>query len=145
MMARVMGVREDDEETLDRACDLGSPSSWPTSPATCRDDDAAGRCYLPLEWLAEADIPPGEHMKPAYREQLVALVARLLDSPSARAAARVGAERLAFRQRWAVLRRANIYGAIGARCARAARGVGPPVAPRRCAKLARRSGRSWKR
>ena len=57
---------------------------------------------------------PGEHMRPAYREALVALVGRLLDLAEAHAAAaRWGANRLPFRQRWAVLAAANIYGAIG--------------------------------
>ena len=53
-------------------------------------------------------------MKPRFREALVVLVERLLDlAESHEAAARLGATRLAFRQRWAVLAAANIYGAIG--------------------------------
>jgi phytoene synthase len=107
MMAQVMGVAADDHETLDR--DL------------C-EDDAAGRCYLPAEWLAEADIPPGEHMKPEFRAALVALVVRLLELADAHeVAARWGANGLRFRQRWAVLAAANIYGAIG----RKVRALGP--------------------
>ncbi|HEY6817327.1 MAG TPA: phytoene/squalene synthase family protein [Croceibacterium sp.] len=114
MMAHIMGVPDDDEETLDRACDLGLAFQLANIARDVSDDDAADRCYLPAEWLAEADIPPGEHMKPAYREQLVALVARLLDlAERHEAAARVGAARLGFRQRWAVLAAAEIYGAIG--------------------------------
>jgi 15-cis-phytoene synthase len=53
-------------------------------------------------------------MKPQYRAQLVEMAARLIDlAESHEAAARVGAGRLRFRQRWAVLAAANIYGAIG--------------------------------
>ena len=114
MMAHVMGVENDDEETLERACDLGLAFQLANIARDVSEDDAADRCYLPREWLAEADIPPGEHMKPAHRERLVALVARLLDLAELHeAAARVGAARLPFRQRWAVLAAAEIYGAIG--------------------------------
>jgi hypothetical protein len=45
----------------------GSPSSSPISRAISSEDDRRGRCYLPADWLAEADIPPGEHMKPIAR------------------------------------------------------------------------------
>ena len=122
MMARIMGVPEEDEETLDRAFDLGVAFQLCNIARDMSDDDAADRCYLPLEWLAEADIPPGEHMKPIYREQLVALVARLLDLAEEHAAAgRFGAARLPFRQRCAVLTAANIYGAV----AREVRELGP--------------------
>jgi phytoene synthase len=114
MMARVMGVPADESETLDRACDLGIAFQLANIARDVSEDDAADRCYLPVEWIAEADIPPGEHMKPKYREQLVALVARLLDLAEAHeAAGRYGAGALGFRQRWAVLAAANIYGAIG--------------------------------
>ncbi len=114
MMARVMGVPEDAEETLDRACDLGLAFQLANIARDVSEDDAAGRCYLPVEWLVEADIPPGQHMKPAYRAALTRVVARMLDlAEQHEAAARVGAGALAFRQRWAVLSAANIYGAIG--------------------------------
>lgn len=114
MMARVMGVAADDEEMLDRACDLGIAFQLNNIARDMEEDDAAGRCYLPVEWLAEANIPPGEHMKPVYRKELVALIARLLDMAERHeAAARTGVAGLRFRQRWAVLAAANIYGAIG--------------------------------
>ncbi|MBO0749338.1 MAG: phytoene/squalene synthase family protein, partial [Porphyrobacter sp.] len=104
MLARVMGVPAEDHDTLDRACDLGLAVQLANVARDLCEDDAAGRCYLPLDWLAEADIPPGEPMKPEYRDALVALVARLLDLAEAHeAAARWGANRLRFRQRWAVL------------------------------------------
>lgn len=110
MMAHVMGVDEDDERTLDRACDLGIAFQLANIARDLSEDDAAERCYLPREWLAEADIPPGEHMKPAYRAALVRLVARLLDLAEVyEASARRGTEELSFRQRWAVLAAANIY------------------------------------
>jgi phytoene synthase len=114
MMARVMGVPADHGETLDRACDLGLAFQLNNIARDVSEDDAAGRCYIPVEWLVEADIPPGQHMKPRYRPQLVALVNGLIDlAEEHEAAARYGAAQLRFRQRWAVLGAANIYGAIG--------------------------------
>jgi 15-cis-phytoene synthase len=110
MMAHVMGVDDDDAETLDRACDLGIAFQLANIARDVSEDDAAGRCYLPREWLAEADIPPGEHMKPAHRPALVRLVARLLDLAEVyEASARLGTRKLDYRQRWAVLTAANIY------------------------------------
>lgn len=113
MMAVVMGVSPDDEDTLDRACDLGLAFQLSNIARDLSEDDAAGRCYLPLEWLVEADIPPGEQMKPHYRRQLAALAHRMCEMEKAyEASARIGAGRLAFRQRWAVLAAAGIYGEI---------------------------------
>jgi phytoene synthase len=111
MMAHVMGVDVDgDDETLDRACDLGIAFQLANIARDISEDDAAGRCYLPREWLAEADIPPGEHLKPAHRGALVRLVARLVELAEVyEASARRGTARLSFRQRWAVLAAANIY------------------------------------
>lgn len=113
MMAAVMGVPADDEDTLDRACDLGIAFQLGNIVRDVWEDDANGRCYLPVEWLVEADIPPGEVTKPHYRGALVPMVARACQlAHDYEASARVGAARLAFRQRWAVLSAANIYGAI---------------------------------
>ena len=133
MAARALGVPEDDHEALDRACDLGLSFELVNMARNMWNDDAADRAYLPVEWLAEADIPPGEHMKPVFREQLVALVTRLLDLAEEHSAAgRYGAARLPFRQRWAVLTAANIYGAV----AREVRERGPTAWDHRVRKLA---------
>jgi 15-cis-phytoene synthase len=114
MTARIMGVPENDEERLDRAFELGVAFQLCNIARDLCEDDAAERCYLPLEWLAEADIPPGEHMKPIYRERLVEIVARLVEMAEAyEASARLGTVGLSFRHRWAVLSAANIYLAIG--------------------------------
>lgn len=122
MMAVVMGVAPDDEDTLDRACDLGLAFQLGNIVRDVAEDDRAGRCYLPAEWLAAADIPPGEQMKPPYRQALVGVAGRLCHLAGRyEASARIGAARLAFRQRWAVLAAAGIYGAIARKVA-AARG-----------------------
>uniref|UniRef100_UPI0020C6AD96 phytoene/squalene synthase family protein n=1 Tax=Sphingomonas bacterium TaxID=1895847 RepID=UPI0020C6AD96 len=75
MMAVVMGVPPDDEGTLDRACDLGMAFQLANIARDLGEDDAAGRCYLPTQWLAEVDLPPGELMRPAWRPR-VAMLAR---------------------------------------------------------------------
>ncbi len=124
MMAVVMGVAPSDEDTraqdtLDRACDLGLAFQLANIARDIKEDNAAGRCYLPTEWLAEADIPPGMHMKPNYRRELVAIAARLVALARVHErSSRIGAARLGFRQRWAVLSAAGIYGAIATEVAR---------------------------
>ena len=119
MMAVVMGVAPDDEDTLDRACDLGLAFQLANIARDLAEDDAAARCYLPAEWLAEHDIPPGEQMKPPYRPAMARLAARLCERARAhRCSARIGAARLAPRQRWAILAAAGIYGEIAVEVAR---------------------------
>lgn len=113
LMAIVMGVPADDEATLDRACDLGIAFQLANIARDVEEDDRAARCYLPVEWLVEMDMPPGQHMKPPFRDRLVVLVRRL----AARAelheeSARIGTKALAFRSAWAVLAAAGIYGDI---------------------------------
>lgn len=120
MMAVVMGVRPDDDATLDRACDLGLAFQLANIARDISEDDAAGRCYLPDDWMAMLDIGPGEVMRPHNRKKL-ALMGRWLadEAEQYEASARVGAARLPFRARWAVLSAAGIYGDI-ARQVRAA-------------------------
>ncbi len=114
MMARVMGVPADDEETLDRACDLGLAFQLANIARDLDEDDRAGRCYLPMEWLAEEDIEPGQLMKPHHRQELCDLANRLVDRMELHAAAaRLGTRQLPFRSRWAILSATNIYTAIG--------------------------------
>ena len=74
-----------------------SPSSSPTSPATCVEDHGVGRCYLPADWLAEPAWPRRSGQRP-----LPELVGdRRAASPRwpqrYEASARVGAARLPFR------------------------------------------------
>lgn len=114
MMAVVMGVSPTNEDTLDRACDLGLAFQLANIARDIVEDDAAGRCYLPVEWLVEEDIEPGQHTKPHHRQELADMAARLVAlMEKHEAAARVGAAKLPFRSRWAVLSAARIYGEIG--------------------------------
>ncbi len=113
MMAVVMGVDPKDEDTLDRACDLGLAFQLSNIARDIGEDDAVGRCYLPIDWLVEADIPPGEHMRPHFRSRLADMAWWLANMVGDyEASARVGAGKLPFRSRWAVLAAAGIYGDI---------------------------------
>ncbi len=113
MMAAVMGVAADDDETLDRACDLGLAFQLANIARDVAEDAAVGRCYLPTDWLAEAGIAPDQLMAEVNRPALSGLVRRLCDaSERYEASARIGAAQLPFRARWAVLAAAGIYGDI---------------------------------
>ncbi|MBD3730520.1 MAG: phytoene/squalene synthase family protein [Sphingomonadales bacterium] len=114
MMAVVMGVSPHDDEVLDRACDLGLAFQLANIARDIEEDDRADRCYLPVEWLVEEDIEPGQHMKPHHRGELVEMAARLVALMETHAAAaRMGAASLPLRSRWAVLAAARIYTGIG--------------------------------
>jgi phytoene synthase len=113
MMAIIMGVRPDDEPVLDRACDLGIAFQLANIARDLSEDHVAGRCYLPEEWLAEVDIPPGEELKPHFRRRLALLARRLAERAGLyERSARHGTPALPFRSAWAVLAAAGIYGDI---------------------------------
>jgi len=113
MMAIVMGVAPDDEETLTRACDLGLAFQLANIARDIAEDAAGGRCYLPADWLAQAGIDPADPLAPEHRAALAGL-ARRVASLAARYedSARLGTPALPFRSAWAVLAAAGIYGGI---------------------------------
>ncbi|XUU61998.1 phytoene/squalene synthase family protein [Erythrobacter sp. HA6-11] len=114
MMALVMGVKREDAFTLDRAADLGFAFQLANIARDVVEDDAVGRCYLPAIWLVEEDIEPGQHTKPHHRQELGDMAAKLIALMEHHAAAsRIGAAKLPFRSRWAILSAARIYTAIG--------------------------------
>jgi 15-cis-phytoene synthase len=113
MMAVVMGVDAAEDATLDRACDLGLAFQLANIARDVAEDAAAGRCYLPQDWLAEKGIEPTELMAAQHRSALTDITKRLCDmSERYEASAKVGAARLPLRARWAVLSAAGIYGDI---------------------------------
>jgi 15-cis-phytoene synthase len=113
MMAVIMGVDPNDEDTMKRACDLGLAFQLANIARDISEDDAADRCYIPDEWLSEADIAPGEHMRPHNRSRLGDIAWWLADmAEDYEESARIGARKLPFRSRWAVLAAAGIYGDI---------------------------------
>ncbi|MFK3889649.1 phytoene/squalene synthase family protein [Sphingomonas sp. NPDC079357] len=122
LMAVVMGVSPDDDATLDRACDLGLAFQLANIARDIEEDARADRCYLPVDWLVEMDMPPGEHMKPPYRDRLAVLAKRLATRAQLHEdSAAIGTKALSFRSAWAVLAAAGIYGDI----ARAVAARGP--------------------
>ncbi len=119
MMACLMGVRTDDADTLGRANDLGLAFQLANIARDVSEDADAGRCYIPMDWLAEADIAPGEHMKTHSRPAMAKIAQRMAHMAAGyEASARIGARRLPFRCRWAVLAAAGIYGDIAREVAR---------------------------
>jgi phytoene synthase len=104
MMAAIMGVDPADEDTLDRAADLGLAFQLSNIARDLVEDHGVGRLYVPADWGVAN--PADRAALADHAERLAALVERY------EASARVGAARLPFRARWAVLSAANIYGAI---------------------------------
>jgi phytoene synthase len=114
MMAIVMRVPPEDEETLQRAADLGIAFQLSNIARDIRDDHEAGRCYLPKQWMEVHGVDPLDPMRPDRRDHLVALVRRIcVLSEHYEGSARAGIDALPFRSRWAVHAAATIYGRIG--------------------------------
>ena len=114
MMAWLMGVR--DEPTLVRGCDLGLAFQLTNIARDVGDDAAAGRVYLPGEWLRQAGgvADAARLMNPENRAAVVAVVSRLLDEADRyyRSAA-MGVPRLPFRSAWAIATARHVYADIG--------------------------------
>lgn len=113
MMAIVMGVAPDDDATLTRACDLGLAFQLANIARDVAEDAAAGRCYLPADWLREAGVDPADLLARQTRPALTGLTARLANLAARyEESARLGTPALPFRCAWAVLSAAGIYGGI---------------------------------
>jgi phytoene synthase len=113
MMALIMGVAPDDANTLDRAEHLGLAFQLANIARDVREDFEGRRCYLPEEWLNESPLALENRGKTAALTRQLAELAAGYE-----ASARVGARRLPFRSRWAVLAAAGIYGDIAREVAR---------------------------
>ena len=114
MMAVVMGVDPADDDTLDRACDLGIAFQLANIARDILPDVMAGRCYLPQAWLSEHRLAEANISDIRHRRTISRFACRLVELASAyRMSARVGAARLPFRSRLAVLSADAVYGAIG--------------------------------
>lgn len=116
MMAILMGVPADEQETLEHAADLGIAFQLSNIARDIREDQQNGRCYLPLDWLAEFDVEPSRLFEERNRSALTTMAQRLVDNVAIyERSARKGVGRLPFRSRLAVLAALRIYGAIGRR------------------------------
>jgi phytoene synthase len=112
MMAWIMGVRERD--TLDRAADLGIAFQLTNIARDVIDDAAAGRVYLPGQWLRTQGIDGERIAEAEYRAPLAMVVATLLDEAERYyASATVGIPRLRFRLAWSIATALLVYRDIG--------------------------------
>jgi phytoene synthase len=122
MMAHVMGVRPDEEDTLHRAADLGIAFQLANIARDIVEDARVGRVYLPADWLEEEELTGADLADGRHRPAIARLAYRLGEMAAEyRRSARVGAARLPFRSRWAVLSASGIYGEIAVR----AQALGP--------------------
>jgi 15-cis-phytoene synthase len=127
MMAVVMGVHPDDEQTLAGASALGIAFQLSNIARDICEDEEAGRCYIPETWLREHDIDLTGGFA-GQKDKLAAISARLLELADRHERdARSSIPALPFRARWAVLAAAGIYGEIGRRVA----ALGPAAWERR--------------
>lgn len=112
MMAQVMGVSE--EQTLDRACDLGMAFQLTNIARDIVEDAQVGRCYLPRAWLDELSIPAERLADPQYREALAVLAQRLVDlAEPFYTSSQAGLTALPWRSAWAVATACGVYREIG--------------------------------
>jgi phytoene synthase len=113
MMSMIMGAR--DEDTLDRAADLGIAFQLTNIARDVVEDARCERVYLPRAWLDEAGLPPPPHLADAaHRERLFAVVERLLAvADGFYDTSRIGVVRLPIRCGWAVETARIVYREIG--------------------------------
>lgn len=113
MMAHVMGVS--DERALKNAAHLGIAMQLTNIARDVVADAADGRIYLPLSWLAEAEILAPEIARPAYRPLIAGVIGRLL-AEAARyyRSGDVGVRFLDFHCAFAVAAARHVYSDIGA-------------------------------
>jgi len=112
MMAYVMGRTDDD--TLDRAADLGIALQMTNIARDVVEDAEIGRIYLPGLWLQDAGVPRDEVGQPQHREAVSQVALRLLDEAERYyASAQIGLARLPFRSAWAVATARRVYRDIG--------------------------------
>ena len=116
IMAVLMGVAPEEEETLEHAADLGIAFQLSNIARDIREDLNAGRCYLPLSWMEEFGVNRETLFKPENAKALTTMVGRLIEQVRVHEeGARQGVSKLPFRSRLAVLSALRIYGAIGRR------------------------------
>jgi phytoene synthase len=116
MMAHVMGVDPSKRDTMDRASDLGIAFQLANIARDIVEDARVGRTYLPSDWLAEEGLTGADLSDPRHRPALANLTQRLAAlADQYRRSSKVGAARLPFRSRWAVLSAAGIYGEVATR------------------------------
>lgn len=118
MMAQVMGVR--DEAVLDRACDLGLAFQLTNIARDIVEDAHAGRCYVPMQWLADEGLDLHNYALPTHRKQLARIAARLVEEAEPYYhSAKAGLPDLPLRSAWAIATARGVYREIGVKVKRA--------------------------
>jgi phytoene synthase len=116
MMAVLMGVKPEEQETLDRAADLGIAFQLANIARDLTEDAGVGRIYLPRDWIDAEGLRDEDLGSDVSRAALARMAGRLAALEAHyRRSAKAGAARLPFRSRWAVLAAARIYGSIAER------------------------------
>jgi phytoene synthase len=110
------------------AVDLGTAMQLTNISRDVKEDFALGRIYLPAQWLSEAGVDSARLMDLSQRDQVYAVVLRLLDrADELYASGYAGLRYLPFRAALAVSIAGSIYSAIGAKI----RAAGPQALEKR--------------
>ncbi|MCU0909924.1 MAG: phytoene/squalene synthase family protein [Rhodobacteraceae bacterium] len=119
MMCVLMRVR--DRDALARACDLGAAMQLTNIARDVGEDAAAGRLYLPLDWLAERGVDPEVFLARPEANAPIRTVTRQLLSEAQRLyfRAEAGVAALPPSCRPGIYAARHIYAAIGDEVARA--------------------------
>ena len=116
MMARVMGVAEDDVDTLRRAQDLGLAFQLTNIARDVAEDARNGRVYLPADALAAAGLPskPAAVLDPAHAQAVAGVTRALVEAAEPHyASASAGLPALAFKAAWGIAAARAVYREIG--------------------------------
>lgn len=118
MMCWIMGAKS--SLTLARACELGVAMQLTNIARDVGEDARNGRIYLPLEWMAAANIDVAQWLKDPQPTDIVkAQIARLLDEADVLyQRAQSGIAELPPDCRAAIFAASSIYGEIGAQLRR---------------------------
>lgn len=114
MLALVMGRRDD--ATLDRAAHLGLAFQLTNIARDVLDDHAAGRVYLPAQWLAEEGLAASTLADVHHRPAVARVARRLVQAAEPYYhSAGDGIAQLPLRSAWAVAAARGLYREIGQR------------------------------
>ncbi len=113
MTGRIMGL--EDAALLRRLGRLGEAVQLTNIARDVVDDAAAGRVYLPAEWLQAVGVPESEVAQPEHRIALASIATRLLDAAEERyREADAVVARLPLRSAAALAVGRTLYAEIGA-------------------------------
>lgn len=116
MMAIIMGVNPDDDDTLNRAADLGIAFQLTNICRDIIDDAQIGRVYLPGDWLQARGVAPTADsvMDPRNREAVWSVALDILaEADRYYTSSGPGVRRLPIRAGFAVAAARGVYRDIG--------------------------------